>query len=76
MRTFYIHRDPVLDLFGTGGYYALNPAKGRTLTVRSEGPQTIVEFSHIDRRLVYDEMFGYMWYNAVEGPESEEELLV
>lgn len=36
-----------------------------------ENHVAVVQLGDFPQRLVYDEDFGWLWYNAVEGPEDD-----
>ena len=31
----------------------------------------IIKLGEFPQRLIYDDLFGWLWYNAVEGPEDD-----
>lgn len=73
MKTIYFHRDPILDLFATAAFYITHPKDGRSIKIlASDSRQIILDFENVDRRLVCDKNFGYMWYNAKEPEEVDQ----
>jgi hypothetical protein len=68
VNSFHFAQDPVMDLQCTIGYkYAT--CRSDISRVACPGHTRMVCIEGVNRRLIVDDDFGFMWYNA-EGPEE------
>ena len=73
--------EEVYEFFATLGYIGTlaklqekdmidgGPLEAPKMRIAYNGDQIVVGVKDIDRRAVYDDDFGWLWYNA-EGPEE------